>query len=56
MFESIKELGLTGWPAVAGIAIICFSIVAFWTGRWPWTGIVTKNYYGKRRRNEEDED
>jgi hypothetical protein len=54
--ESLQKMGLAGWPLVAAIGIVCISFVAWWNGRWPWTGLITKNYYGKRRRNEEEDE
>lgn len=39
----LKELGLTGWPAVAAIAVICVSFVSWWIEKWPWEGIVDRS-------------
>jgi|FAXJ01.1.fsa_nt_gi hypothetical protein len=57
MFEldALAKMGLQGWPLVAGIAIVCVSIVAWCIGEWPWKGIIVhKHYDSRRKRNEED--
>jgi hypothetical protein len=60
MFEldSLAKMGLQGWPLVAAIAIVCFSIVAWWNGDWPWTGVInmsTHNYYNGEEKDESEE-
>lgn len=54
--ESLQKMGLQGWPLVVAIGIICASIVAFWTGNWPWTGMIDKSTHNYYNGEEKDED
>lgn len=42
--EVLRDLGLTGWPLVTAITVICMTTYAIWHGEWPWSGIIQKNY------------
>ena len=56
--EYLKELGVTGWPAVITVIGLAICFVSLWNG-WPWEGIITinKHYHCDKCEDcEEDND